>query len=67
MGARLRRQVSRDIEENWNVDRGSNSPIYARAFIIFNPCGTMFPHGFLLQATWTHGGRRIETGINLNS
>ena len=67
MGARVGRHVCGAERRIRNVDRGSNSPIYARAFPIFNPCGTMFPHGFLLQATWTHGGRRIGTGINLNN
>ena len=37
-----------------------SSPIQPQQTQIFSPCGTMFPHGFTLQATWTRGQRRIS-------
>ena len=36
-------------------------PIYTRQFVFFSPCGTMFPHGLTLEATWTRGERRISS------
>ena len=39
------------------VNRGILSRIYARPFPPFNPCGTMFPHDFVLQDTWRLGER----------
>ena len=39
------------------VNRGILSPIYARPFPPFNPCGTMFPHDFVLQDAWRLGER----------
>ena len=34
--------------------------LYTQLFRPLSPCGTMFPRIFLLQATWTHGGRRMR-------
>ena len=42
------------------INRGINSPIYTHHFRLFSPCGTMFPHGLTLQATWTRGECRIQ-------
>ena len=49
------------IEGIETINRGIHSPIYTHHFPFFSPCGTMFPHGLTLQATWTCGERRISS------
>ena len=62
VGARVGRQMEIPvIEEIETLNRGIHSPIYTRQFVFFSPCGTMFPHGLTLHATWTCGERRISS------
>ena len=53
-------RVDSDKEEIETINWGIHSPIYTRQSIFLSPCGTMFPHGLTLQATWTRAKRRIQ-------
>ena len=60
--ARVGRHVSRSMRGDIRiVNRGILSPIYARPFPPFNPCGTMFPHDFVLQDAWA-AWRALDVG-----
>ena len=54
-------RVGSVIEGIETINRGIHSPIYTHHFPFFSLCGTMFPHGLTLQATWTRGERRISS------
>ena len=60
-GRRVGRHVWLDLKGDMTILTGESVPLFNHKNLpIFLPCGTMFPHGFTLQATWTCGERRIQ-------